>query len=148
VWIQIRIIGGIVETSTTAPIEVGEKMVAGFAKKGLGQVNTAIQNDRGDGPYHRMVLRGLSIIDGIGAPPWESADILIEGNRTTEIAAVGVPGLCINSKRRPAKSTQEIDCDGKFSPPGFIDSDAYMGTPFHTESGEMLPLTSGVLLME
>jgi hypothetical protein len=43
-----------------AEIEVGEEMVAGFAKKGLGQVQAATTRDRGVGPFKRLVLRGAS----------------------------------------------------------------------------------------
>jgi imidazolonepropionase len=50
-----------------AEIEVGEEMVAGFAKKGLGQVQAATTRDRGVGPFRRLVLRGAMVIDGTGA---------------------------------------------------------------------------------
>lgn len=125
-------------TSPATSIEVGEEMVAGFAKKGLGQVKPATSNERGNGPYSRLVLRGITVIDGTGAPPWGPADIVIENGLITEIAAVGVPGLPIDPARRPAKGVREIDCHGKFATPGFIDCHAHVGTPFHAESGEML----------
>ncbi|MFM0736886.1 amidohydrolase family protein [Paraburkholderia xenovorans] len=120
-------------------IEVGEEMVAGFAKKGLGQVRPSTTRDRGDGPFRRLVLRGATVIDGTGAPPWGPADIVIEGDRIAEISAVGVPGLPIDDSRRPAQGDHEIDCTGKFVTPGFIDSHAHIGTPFHAENGEMMP---------
>lgn len=126
------------KTSPATSIEVGEEMVAGFAKKGLGQVKPATSNERGNGPYSRLVLRGITVIDGTGAPPWGPADIVIENGLITEIAAVGVPGLPINPARRPAEGVREIDCHGKFATPGFIDCHAHVGTPFHAESGEML----------
>jgi hypothetical protein len=120
-------------------IEIGEEMVAGFAKKGLGQVRPSTSRNRGDGPFRRLVLRGATVIDGTGAPPWGPADIVVEGDRIVEIAAVGVPGLTINSARRPGPGDHEIDCSGKFVTPGFVDSHAHIGTPFHGENGEMLP---------
>lgn len=123
----------------TPAIEVGEEMVAGFAKKGLGQVVPATTNDRGRGPFQRLVLRGATVIDGTGAPPWGPADVVIEGERIVEIAAVGVPGLPINPMRRPASGDHEIDCTGKFITPGFVDCHAHVGTPFHGENGQMLP---------
>jgi imidazolonepropionase len=120
-------------------IEVGEEMVAGFAKKGLGQVQGATTRDRGNGPFRRLVLRGTMIIDGTGAPPWGPADIVIEGGRIVQVAAVGVPGRPIDSARRPDAGDHEIDCTGKFVTPGFIDSHAHIGTPFHAENGAMMP---------
>ena len=62
-----------------AEIEVGEEMVAGFARKGLGQVQAATSRDRGIGPFRRLVLRGAMVIDGTGAPPWGPADVVVEG---------------------------------------------------------------------
>ncbi|QIE28577.1 Imidazolonepropionase (plasmid) [Caballeronia sp. SBC1] len=126
-------------TTPNITVEVGEEMVTGFARKGLGQVRPASSRDRGDGPFRRLVLRGATVIDGTGAPPWGPADIVIEGDRITEIAAVGVPGLPINAQRRPAAGNHEIDCTGKFVTPGFIDCHAHIGTPFHAENGEMMP---------
>jgi len=120
-------------------IEIGEEMVAGFAKKGLGQVRPSTSRNRGDGPFRRLVLRGATVIDGTGAPPWGPADIVVEGDRIVEIAAVGVAGLPINSARRPAPGDHEIDCTGKFVTPGFVDNHVHIGTPFHAENGEMLP---------
>jgi hypothetical protein len=122
-----------------AEIEVGEEMVAGFAKKGLGQVEAATTRDRGVGPFNRLVLRGAMLIDGTGAPPWGPADIVVEGGRLTQIAAVGVPGLPINPARRPEAGDHEVDCTGKFVTPGFVDCHAHVGTPFHAENGEMMP---------
>jgi hypothetical protein len=45
----------------------------------------------------------------------------------------------VNPDRRPARGDREIDCHGKYVSPGFIDSHAHIGTPFHAENGEMLP---------
>ncbi|SAK81406.1 dihydroorotase [Caballeronia pedi] len=120
-------------------IEVGEEMVAGFAKKGLTQVRPSTTRDRGEGPFGRLVLRGATVIDGTGAPPFGPADIVIEDGRITELAVVGVPHKPVNPDRRPARGDREIDCHGKYVSPGFIDSHAHIGTPFHAENGEMLP---------
>jgi hypothetical protein len=74
----------------------------------------------GQGPYDRLVIRGATMIDGSGAPPFGPVDIVIEGNRIAAIKAVGAPGLPIDEKERPAKGTREIDAGGKFVLPGFI----------------------------
>jgi imidazolonepropionase len=88
-----------------ADIEVGEEMIAGFAKKGLGQVQAATKRDRGVGPFRRLVLRGAMVIDGTGAPPCGPADIVVENGRITQ---VGVPGLPINPTGRPEVGDYEI----------------------------------------
>lgn len=125
--------------SSNATIEVGEEMVEGFGRKGLGQLQPSTTRNRGEGPFKRVVLRGATIIDGTGAPPWGPADVVLEGDRIAAIVAVGVPGLPINDARRPAAGEREIDCTGKFITPGFVDSHAHIGTPFHAENGQMMP---------
>ena len=45
---------------------------------------------RGDGPFDRLVLQGVTIINGEGAPAVGPMDVLIEGNRITEIRSLGI----------------------------------------------------------
>jgi len=120
-------------------IDIGEEMVAGFAGKGLKQLTPATQRKHGVGPFSRIVLRGAIVIDGTGAPPWGPADIVIENDQISGIVPVGVPGLGIDEHRRPAAGVLDIPCEGKYVTPGFIDSHAHIGTPFHAENGTMMP---------
>lgn len=124
-------------TTPTASIKIGEEIVAGFAKYGLPSVDAATSRDRGDGPYKRLVLRGATLIDGTGAPPWGPVDIVVERDRIVDIVSVGTPGLPIRESRRPERGEFEIDCHGKFVTPGFIDSHAHVGAPFHASCGSM-----------
>jgi imidazolonepropionase len=84
-----------------------------------------------------LVLRGATIIDGTGAPPWGPADLVVEDGRITELEKVGTPGLPIDPARRPRPGDEEIDCAGRFLTPGFIDVHAHIGAPFHAENGPM-----------
>src|SRR5262245_64888049 len=49
----------------------------------------------GEGPYARLIIRGATLIDGLGGPPRSPVDIVIENNRVTSIANVGYPGVPI-----------------------------------------------------
>ncbi|MGT2509579.1 amidohydrolase family protein [Cupriavidus basilensis] len=118
-------------------IEIGEEIVAGFAKYRLGGVDPAKGRDRGVGPHKRLVLRGATLIDGTGAPPWGLVDIVIEDRTIADIVSVGTPGLPIRPDRRPTGADAEIDCEGKFVTPGFVDSHAHVGAPFHGSMGKM-----------
>jgi hypothetical protein len=75
----------------------------------------------GEGPFDRLVIRGGIMIDGAGAPPVGPVDIVVEGGRIAEIRTVGYPGIPIDSTRRPAPGTREIDAHGQYVLPGFID---------------------------
>ncbi len=81
----------------------------------------------GDGPFDRLVLRGVTVIDGTGAPPQGPIDIVIAGNRIAEVRAVGYPGIPIRPESRPAKGTREIDGAGLFVMPGFVDLHTHIG---------------------
>ncbi len=46
----------------------------------------------GLGPFKKMVIRGVTIIDGTGGPPLSPMDIVIEGNRITQVRQARLAG--------------------------------------------------------
>ncbi len=93
--------------------------------------------DEGDGPYERLILRGVNLIDGTGAPTRGPVDIVIENDRIVEIAGVGVPKLDIDPDDRPAlEGGTELDLAGMYVMPGFIDTHLHL---HHEESGQNVP---------
>ena len=87
----------------------------------------ARQAGDGDGPFERMVIRGITVIDGTGAPPRGPMDVVVQNNRITEIVSVGFPGVAINERGRPAKGAKEIDGTGMYLMPGFVDAHVHCG---------------------
>jgi imidazolonepropionase-like amidohydrolase len=81
----------------------------------------------GEGPFDRLVIRGITVIDGTGAPPRGPMDIVVERNRIVEVRNVGSPGVPINERGRPAKGTKEIDGTGLYIMPGFVDCHVHTG---------------------
>ena len=75
----------------------------------------------GDGPFDKVIIRGATLIDGTGAPPRGPVDIVIEKNKITQIADVGFPNVPIDESRRPKGPAREIDANGMYVMPGFID---------------------------
>ena len=65
----------------------------------------------GDGPHERLVIRGVNVIDGAGAPARGPMDIVIERNRIVDMRDVGSPGVPIRAQGRPARGTREIDAE-------------------------------------
>ena len=74
----------------------------------------------GEGPFDRLVIRGVTVIDGTGAQPRGPVDIVVEKNRIMEVRSVGVPHVPIDEKRRPPKGAKELDATGMYLMPGFL----------------------------
>ncbi|HNR76331.1 MAG TPA: amidohydrolase family protein [Parvularculaceae bacterium] len=73
------------------------------------------------GPHKRLIIRGATLIDGSGAPPFGPVDIVVENDRIAKIVGVGAPGLPIKDENRPAlEGGTEIDATGKYVLPGFV----------------------------
>ncbi len=101
------------------------------------EVDTAPPRDEGEGPYQRLVLRGGILIDGTGAPPIGPVDIVVENDRIVEIRTVGYPGVPIRDDRRPEPGDHELDVEGMYILPGFVDMHGHQHTK---QSGQGVPV--------
>ena len=95
----------------------------------FSQIESAPARVEGDGPYGRLILRGVTLIDGTGAPPVGPVDIVVEKNRIAQIQVVGYPGMPINENRRPKAGPDDkvYELAGHYLLPGFIDSHGHIG---------------------
>ncbi|MBD3615257.1 MAG: amidohydrolase family protein [Gracilimonas sp.] len=93
------------------------------------QMPDAPERTEGEGPYERLIIRGVNLIDGTGSPATGPVDIVVEGNRIASIRTVGYPGLPINENRRPQadENTKVLDAEGMYLLPGFFDMHAHTG---------------------
>jgi hypothetical protein len=93
------------------------------------QIKKAPNRHEGEGPWPQLIIRGVILIDGTGAPATGPVDIVVENNRVREIVSVGAPGVPINPARRPvlAQGGKEMNCDGMYLMPGFIDMHGHIG---------------------
>jgi imidazolonepropionase-like amidohydrolase len=82
--------------------------------------------DEGDGPHQTLVIRNVTVIDGTGAPPFGPANIIIEGNRITQVRTTGYPGLPVAPFRGP-EGAKVIDGTGMYVMPGFVDLHVHAG---------------------
>ncbi len=85
------------------------------------------------------MLRGATLIDGTGAPPIGPVDIVIENDRIVEVRSVGAPGAPINPRGRPQGSARDIDAEGMYVLPGFVDSHAHIGNMLQGLTGPIPP---------
>jgi hypothetical protein len=100
-----------------------------FSPALFAQMSDAPDRSEGEGPFDRLIIRGATMIDGTGSPAVGPVDIVIEGNRIAQIRNVGYPGVPIDESRRPQaeEGDQEIEAEGMYVLPGFVDMHAHIG---------------------
>ncbi len=93
------------------------------------QITKAPEKKEGDGPYTQLIIRGVTLINGTGAPPVGPMDIVVEKNRIVSINNVGSPGISIDATRRPKLKDggKELNCEGMYLMPGLIDMHGHIG---------------------
>ena len=77
----------------------------------------------------RLVIRNAMIVDGNGTPARGPVDIVLDGNRISQIVPLDPVALRRGDARRPAGDAQ-IDATGKYVIPGGIDAHVHMELPF------------------
>ena len=88
--------------------------------------------DEGKGPYNKLVIRGVNVIDGAGGTARGPMDIVIQSNRITEVRSAGTPGLPMEPNRPPRDADYEVDATGMWVMPGLVDEHVHAeqgGTP-------------------
>ena len=112
------------------PEQRGKKEEKGKKKKAKDEsILPAPPRAEGDGPFKRLILRGVTLIDGTGAPPIGPVDIVIEKNRIAAVAPVGSPGVAPDPEERPKAEAgdREMDLHGMYVLPGFVDMHGHIG---------------------
>ena len=82
----------------------------------------------GEGPFARLIIRGVNLIDGYGSAPRGPVDVVVEGNRITEVVGIGYPKAPIDTAKRPKGATRELDATGMYLMPGLVDLHVHQGT--------------------
>lgn len=102
---------------------------AALATDEAAGVEPAPPRAEGEGPYERLILRGATLIDGSGAPPFGPVDVVVERNRIARIQTVGYPGVPIEDDGRPEAQPgdRELDLHGMYLLPGFVDLHGHIG---------------------
>ena len=64
-------------------------------------ISFAQESQLAEGPFNQLIIRGVTLINGNGAPPIGPVDVVVEDDKITEVSVVGYPNVAINPKRRP-----------------------------------------------
>jgi hypothetical protein len=109
-----------------------------WATEELAEAPRAPARSEGEGPYGRLILRGVTLIDGTGAPARGPVDIVIAGNKIERIENVGVPGVPIDPEGRPEaeEGDRELDLEGHYVLPGFVDLHGHLGGSIRSTPAE------------
>lgn len=93
------------------------------------QVEKSPDRQRGEGPFNQLIIRGITLINGDGAPPRGPIDIVVENNKIAQIKVVGYPGVPIDPEGRPKlkEGGKELNCEGMYLLPGFVDMHGHIG---------------------
>ncbi|MBC5991872.1 amidohydrolase family protein [Pontibacter cellulosilyticus] len=95
----------------------------------LAQIKKAPPRQEGEGPWPQLIIRGVTLINGNGAPPTGPVDIVVENNKIVNIKTVGYPGVKIVPADRPQlkEGGKELDATGMYLLPGFVDMHGHIG---------------------
>ena len=81
---------------------------------------------RGDGPFERLILRGVTVVNGEGAPPVGPMDVLIQGNRIVEIRGLGLIKPVPESNRiAVAEGDRVMELDGHYARLFLLQAEGY-----------------------
>lgn len=104
-------------------------LVLGVQFATSAQIEKAPERSEGEGPWSQLIIRGVTLINGNGAPPTGPVDIVVENNLITNIETVGYPGVEIDESKRPQLQPggKELDATGMYLMPGFVDMHGHIG---------------------
>ena len=89
-----------------------------------------------EGPFDRLIIRDVHVIDGTGAPPRGPVEITIERDRIVAIKDIGGT-RAMSGPAAPASGARVIDGKGGYVLPGFVDVHEHIGTPTHVYGGSL-----------
>lgn len=102
------------------------------------QILRSPDRNEGEGPWPQLIIRGVTLINGNGAPPIGPVDIVVENNLIKTIKNVGYPGVAIDQSSRPKLKPggKELFAEGMFALPGFVDMHGHIGGTSKDQSAE------------
>lgn len=109
--------------------EEGAQLAAGM---GLTLPATAPARGKAEGlgPFKRLVVDGVMVVDGLGSPPRGPVSIVVEDDKITAVAS---------RPPKPVAGEHRLDGHGMTALPGFIDAHVHIGNPLQGLAGPITP---------
>jgi imidazolonepropionase-like amidohydrolase len=121
---------GVQAQGQTPPVAQGRQ--GGAPQGGRGGAFVAAPARRqgeGLGPFNRLIIRNVMVIDGTGAPPIGPMNVVVQGNKITQIQGAGTPGVPQRQGGAAPQADHVIDGTGMYLMPGFVDLHVHAGGP-------------------
>ena len=95
----------------------------------LFNISFSQQSEIENKQHDQLIIRGVTLINGDGSPPRGPIDVVVRKNIISNIQVVGYPGVEINESSRPKleEGGIEINANGMYLMPGFIDMHGHIG---------------------
>jgi hypothetical protein len=123
---------GSAQLAWSADVQPGEEGPSTF--KAMGVVIPPPAPDRsadeGEGPFDRLVIENVMLVNGLGAPPRGPVSIVVTGNTIEKIS--GYPP-------KPQLGERRLDGKGMTALPGFIDAHVHIANPYEGVVGPITP---------
>lgn len=132
---KLSIVGLLLTIATAMPsfsAEPGEEGATLYQKLGV-EIPAPASNrssSEGTGPFSRLVLDSVMIVDGLGSPPRGPVSIVIRNDRISSIHG---------RAPEPLTGEKRIDLKGKTVLPGFVDAHTHIGSPGQGLAGPVVP---------
>jgi len=124
-------------SKAVASAEPGEEVITLVLASGIAPPREAPpRGDESAGPFEKLVISGVNLIDGTGAPTQGPVDIIIENDRIVGISGAGTASLA-PAATRYGEDVHVIEARGQYALPGFVDAHVHLGSPTHAEGGAL-----------
>ena len=115
-----------------AAVQPGEELAARVSALGINIPDLAPNRPAGEGsgPFNRLIIKNVMLIDGQGSPPRGPVSIIVEQDRIKSIESYPVKELV---------GDEVLDATGLYALPGFIDAHVHIGNPGQGLAGPITP---------
>jgi len=129
---SLILISALFSLDLTAAVQPGEERVSQARALGIRIPEPAPDRPSGEGtgPFERLIIKNVMLIDGRGSPPRGPVSIVIKQDRISSISAYPVA---------PTSEDEIVDATGMYALPGFIDAHVHIGNPGQGLAGPITP---------